>query len=78
MPARDNQRGLHQGVDTNHVFGDAIAPDRESGDGKRGRHSPWPTSGTIDGVPNIQTPSRLKYRPEGLFFTYVLNRGGRG
>ncbi len=51
-PARDNQRGLHQGIDTNRVFGNATAPTRESGDGKRGRHSSSPPSSTIDGAPN--------------------------
>ncbi len=33
----------------------------------RGRHSPQPTFGTIDGGPNIQTPSRAEHGPEGIF-----------
>ncbi len=41
----------------------------------RGRHIPQPTFGTIDGGPNIQTPSRAGYRPGGRFifsFAYLL------
>jgi hypothetical protein len=68
MTARDNQKGLHQGIDTSHVFGDVIAPDRESGDGKRGRHNPWLTSGTINGAPTIWTPSKPHTTPRcGLY-----------
>ena len=29
---------------------------------------PRPTTGTIDGAPSIQTPSRAEHGPEGRFF----------
>ncbi len=75
---------MPQVLDTDHVFGDVIPPDRESGDGKRGRHSPWLTSGTIDGATQIQVPSQTEHSLEGVsifsapFPTVILPTDQRG
>lgn len=34
---------------------------------KLGDPRPPPTTGTIDGAPDIETPSRAKHGPEGAF-----------
>ncbi len=46
---------------------------------KPGRSKPYsPQPATIDGVPHIQTPSRAKYGPGGLFYSVDKTQGSGG
>ncbi len=61
-------RGMDQALDTTRGLGDAWGLSKGIGDGNRGEHSPWPTSGTIDGAPTIPTPSWAEHGLGGRFY----------
>jgi len=57
---------MYQALDTTRGLGDALALRRRFTDGTGGRDSSQPTSGTIDGAANTETPSVAKHGPEGV------------
>ncbi len=59
-------RGMDQALDTTRGLGDVLALRRRFTDGTGGRDSSQPTSGTIEGAPKNQTPSRAEHGPEDV------------